>query len=277
MSVFRPVLVPIAVLALSLVAMGCAGARGVTEARPELPGSFPNHTLAQIQAQLRPPSADTLRSFRAKASLAVRARGRSVNASADLRHARGDSLYMTVSPGMGIEAARVLVTPDSFYVYDRINQELTYGSLAYATQFLPVPLAPEDAFLILLGLNPPDATTGWTLEADSSHYLLRSVEGDRLAVVDPSIWRIVRYEQRTPEGDLIEQRQYSAFAEMDGLFLPRRIIVRRPQDAANAIIYYRDFTLNPEPLSFPFRVKDGVKRILVDRAEPTGASETGQD
>jgi len=201
----------------------------------------------------------------------VRAGGRSVSASADVRHARGDSLYMTVSPGMGIEAARVLVTADSFYVYDRINQELTYGSLAYATQFLPVPLQPEDAFLILLGLAPPDADTDWTLEAASSQYLLRSVEGDQLAVVDPSIWRIVRYEQRTPTGDLIEERRYSEFSRMDGLFLPRRIIVRRPQDQANAILYYRDLTLNPNPLTFPFRVKDGVKRILVGEEQPADA------
>jgi hypothetical protein len=184
---------------------------------------------------------------------------------------------MSVSPGMGIEAARVLVTQDSFYVYDRIHQELTYGSLAYATEFLPVPVQPEDAFLILLGLAPPDPDVAWTLEADNSQYLLRSTDGNRLIVVDPSIWRVVRYEQRTPEGDLIEQRQYSEFAEMDGLFLPRRLIVRRPFDEANAIVYYRDLTLNPVPLTFPFRVKDDVKRTLVDQQRRDGASNGGGD
>ena len=269
MSSFHRLLVTAGLLAAVAWGAGCAGPRGAADVRPELPANFPHHTLEQIQGQLRPPSVDTLKAFRARASVAIRSGDRNVNASADVRHRRGDTLYMTISPGLGIEAARVLVTPDSFFVYDRINKQLTYGSIAYASAFLPVPIEGDEAFLTLLGLAPPDTGVGWILEADSSYYLLHSPDDTRLAVIDPTIWRVVRYEQRTPEGDLVEDRRYSEYDRIEGVFLPRRIIVRRPQEQTNAILYYRDLDLDPGGLSFPFRVQDDVERILVDERQFT--------
>jgi hypothetical protein len=249
---------------------GCAGSRELAD-RPDLPKAFPNHTLAQIQQNVQTPAADTLTTLKAKTSLTIRTPEQNASLSADLNQRRSDSLYMALSPGLGIEAARVLITPDSFFVYDRINKKLTYGSLAYASSFLPASLTGEDVFLTLLGFNAPEANVDWEVTANSASYLLRDPSGRYQYTIDPTVWRVVRYEERTPGGDILETRTFSDFDLFGGLFLPRRINLERPLDDTRISIYYRDLTLNATDLTFDLRVSDSAERVLVD--EQHGSSD----
>ena len=242
---------------------GCSGARPPVDNRPDLPDAFPNHTLAQIQQQIRANTADTLTTYRAKASLSIRTPEQSGNVTANIKHRRSDSLYMTVSPGFSIEAARMLVTPDSFFVHDRIKKELNYGSLEYASAFLPASLTADDVFRNLLGLLQPEANVDWSLEPDSSYYHLRDPSGRYHYIVDPSVWRVVLYEERTAQGDLVEARAFTEYDIFGDVYLPRRIILRRPPDDTSLSIYYRELTLNPT-LSFAWHVDDSVERVLID-------------
>lgn len=254
------------ILTLLVVAFfvgGCRSTLRSTAPLPGLPEAYPNHTIEQVEAYLRPPAADTLLTFRAKASLALRTPDQSATVTADLRQRRGDSLYMSVSPGLGIEAARLLVTPDSFFVYDRIKKRLTYGALADAEESLPALLAGDDAFLMLLGLAPPEASVVWEMTADSSYYILSDPERDRYYVINPTVWRVARYVERDSDGDLVEERIFDEYDLFDGIYLPRRVMLRRPQDDTRATLYYRDLDLNPDAVSFPFRVGDDVDRVPV--------------
>lgn len=257
-----------AALLLGLAAAGCSGARRTTDVRPDLPDAFPNHSLVQIRGHLTA-AADTLTGFSAKASLALRTPDQSASVSATIQHRRADSLYMSLSPGLGIEAARALVTPDSFYVYDRLKKRLTYGSLAYAAAFLPVPLAGDDVLRSLLGLTVPEADVDWRVEPDSGFYHLTDPSGLRRYVVDPARWRVVRYEAHTPDGQLYDVREYAEFDRVEGLILPRRVVFERPLDDTRARIFYRDLDLNPETLSFSFSVSDDAERVLIDRPPET--------
>ena len=250
------------ILAAALAVAGCSGSRTVAD-RPALPSAFPTHSLAQIQASLRA-EADTLRAFTAKASLALRTPEQSASLSATLRHRRGDSLFMSLSPGLGIEAARVLVTPDSFYVYDRLKKRLSYGSLAYAAGVLPAPLVGDDVFRSLLGLTVPESSVDWRVEPDSQFYHLVAPDGLQRYVVDPARWRIVRYEAQTPAGELLETRTYDEFDRFGGVLLPRRVELDRPLDATRARLFFREITLNPDALDFRFRIGDDAERVLLD-------------
>ena len=243
---------------------GCSGARLPVDNRPDLPDAFPNHTVAQIQQQIRLGIADSLQAFEAKANLSIRTPEQNGNVSSDMKHRRSDSLYLTVSPGFGIEAVRMLVTPDSFFVHNRIEKQLNYGSLDYASAFIPTSLTGDDVFRILLGLTLPEADVAWNLDPDSSYYHLRDPSGRRHYIVDPSVWRVVRYEERTAQGDLLEARTFTEYDLFDTIYLPRRIILQRPLDDTSLSIYYRKLTLNPPALSFAWHVDDSVERVLID-------------
>lgn len=256
-----PLLLVVALL--GLLAAGCTSLRTRPDAPAELPDAFPNHSVAQIRLQLSR-TADTLHAFRARANLVLRSPAQSGQFSADLRARRADSLYLSISPGLGIEAARALVTPDSFFLYNRIENKLVYGDLDDAAGILPAPLAGADLFENLLGLGLPEANVDWSLTADTDTYVLRAPDGLRTYRVDPARWRVVHYEERTPTGDLVEERAFSEFGLFDGVYLPRRIVIRRPADETTGTLYYRSLTLNPSELSFPLRVGASAERVLVE-------------
>ena len=243
---------------------GCGGSRPPLPDRPDLPDAFPMHSLAQIQNQIRLGVTDTLASFQGKASLALRSRELSGNVTARVEHRRQDSLYMSLTATLGIEAARMLVTPDSFFVYDRLNKTLNYGSMDYAEGVLPATLTGDNVFPNLLGLLVPETDVAWQLDADTAYYHLRDEDGRRHYIIDPTVWRVVRYEERTAQGKLIESRNFAEYDVFDGVFVPRRIILRRPMDDTSISMYYRELTLNPPALSMTLRVGDSVERVLID-------------
>lgn len=239
---------------------GCSGPRPALER--EMPSAFPHHTVSQIRSLLSA-SSDSLTSFRARSSLAYQSPDRRGSFSADIRDRRGDSLFVSISPGLGIEAARALVTPDSFFFYDRIKNRLLYGAHADATGILPEPFTSEDLFGSLLGIQQPASDGRWSVDADDAFYYLRDPDARTEYVVDPAHWRVVRYEKRNASGEIIDLRRFSEFDDFRGVVLPRRIEFEQPLEGSRASIYYRSITLNPQSLHFGLDVRDSTERIAV--------------
>ncbi|MEM1125310.1 MAG: DUF4292 domain-containing protein [Bacteroidota bacterium] len=253
-------------VALVVVAAGCGGTRRVAPPTA-LPEAFPNHTIDQIHAQIAQ-AADTLTGFSARARLSINSPAQKGSFSSSIQHRRADSLYMSLSPGLGIEAARALITPDSFFVYDRINSRVIYGDFALVTAFFPI--SGEDLFQNMLGLVQPPRDPTWALTNDSTYYYLRAPDGTERYTIDPALWRVVRYEQRRPDGTLLEDRAYLEFDQFEGLFLPRRLVLRRPEDASTASIYYRDVNLNPRSYRFALDVRSSATWIPAETLQESG-------
>lgn len=245
-----------ALIAFVFVLTGCAG----TGATRSADATFPNHSVSQIHEQIVG-TTDTLSGYTADARLAVDAPQQNGQFTAKVHQRRNDSLFMSISPGFGVEAARMLVTPDSFFVYDRINQELSYGSVEAARKHVPLPVSSEEVFENMLGILAPDPSRAWQVEADDTHYYLTDASGRYRYTVDPAHWRVIRYEEHTPDGELVESREFSDYETIDGITIPRRLTLRRPLDDATASLYYQNLRLNPESLSFDLDLKHNVRRV----------------
>ena len=155
------------------------------------------------------------------------------------------------------------MTPDSFYVHDRINKELTIGGIEKIQKVLPLPVTSETLYSSMLGLLEPITTKEIELSADSRYYTLSIPEENKKFMIDPAFWRVVRYEERSQDGSLIEERTFSEFDDVEGVYLPRRLTFRRPGDDMSASIYYRDININPRKISFDFNVSSSVQRIII--------------
>lgn len=253
-------------LLLLVTLVGCRSTRPDATATAAMGTAFPAHTVDEVLMAVSA-AGDTLAAYSAKAQIAISAPEQRGQFGATIRQRRGDSLFMSLSPGLGIEAARVLITPDSFYVYNRIEKNVRYGSVAFAQRFLPAPMENEDLFRNLLGLVEPEPDVAWALTSDASYYHLTSPSGLRSYTIDPALWRVVRYAEKDSSGTILEDRTFSEFEETDGVLLPRRVLFRRPQDQALASIAYRSFSLNPDGLSFDLGADDGVRRELIDETD----------
>ena len=239
----------------------CSGSRPVFDSDVELPEGFPDHSLEQIQQHLAtlPVAVD---SYKAESALSVRTPARSGNFSASISHRKNDSLLISISM-LGIQGVKTLVTPDSFYVHDRINKELTIGGIGSLQRILPLPATSESLYATMLGLLTPDNLSSLELSSDPRYYTISIPDQYKKFTIDPVYWRVVRYEERSPSGSLIEERTYAEFDNIEGVYLPRRLTFRRPGDDTAASIYYRDLNINPNKLSFDFNVDSSVDRIFL--------------
>lgn len=243
-----------------VVMLFMAGCSGSSELAREGGAEFPNHSAQQIH-DLVATGNDTLNAFSGNARLSVDAPAQSGSFNTTIRQKRGDSLFVSISPGFGMEAARMLVTPDSFYVYDRVNSQLAYGTISDAQAYLPVPLDVGDVFDNMLGLITPDPSISWQIDFDDDHYYLIDPDENNIYTVDPSRWRVIEFEDRTDDGELVEKRSFSDYTQINGVELPQRIEFERPSEDATATFRYRDLELNPAALSFDLGVRDNVQRI----------------
>ena len=237
---------------------GCSSSRSITDRDSNLPENFPNHSYSEIINFLNSPVA--VEAYASESALSVKSPVQSGSFSASIGHRKNDSLLISISPGLGIIAARALITPDSFYVHDRINKELGIGTIHDIQQLLPLPADAEALYSAMLGLWIPESSVDWELTADKGYYILKEPNNKYVLFVDPIYWRVVRYVENDAEGKLVEERTFAEFAEFDGVYLPRRLTFRRPGDDTSASLFHRKLTVNPTDLQFNFNVSSSVKR-----------------
>jgi hypothetical protein len=236
---------------------GCAGPRETVVPEATLPDAFPNHTAGQVIGLIEN-DARHLDAFSARGTLTLQSPSQRGTFNTTLRSRRADSLYLSAGQ-FGFEGLRALVTPDSFFVYDILRNRVTFGDVATAGASLPIPLDGEAVFESLLGVIVPEESVSWRLSAGGRFYTLNDPIRNRTLVVDPTLWRVIRYEERDSDGQLVEERLYSDFSEHDGVLLPTRVTFNVPSQNTNVTLVYRSIDVNPASLNFDLRASSSAR------------------
>ncbi len=253
---------PIAVLALGLILSSCSSSRQLNRADSSLPDRFPDHSLEEILSSL-PAYPSELNRLYAEAQVALSSPSDKGRFTAKISYGRPDSMIVRIGFPLGIEGARVLVTPDSAYVYDRIENVLYSGSPSRIAAVLPGAMAGTQIMEIATGFYSPDALTDWSVSADSTLYLLHSPDGTLRYTIDPTLWRVVGFRQQDLEGTILEQRWYMEFELIDGILIPRRMTMSRPPEDTRLAMAIRRLQVDPPQLTFGLDIKDDTERTYL--------------
>mgnify|MGYP005846072291 CR=1 FL=1 len=172
----RPTLLPLLVLALCALALFFSCKKNRNEARiaPARPAVTPRPP-AELLARLREPRpADLLGRLYARAD--VFADGAS--ATAQIVWVRDSAIWVQVKK-LGVEAARVLITPDSLWAINRMDRVYTAQSMARIADEYRLPGGFELIQDLLLGRAPPaDSPDEWRSDIrDELHRVFRKKEG----------------------------------------------------------------------------------------------------
>lgn len=260
---------PTARLALGLIlivlAAGC-GASRPTFTPPDIPAGFPNHDLPFIIGAVAA-SAEPFGSLESKSRMRYETPDESRSVNLDITYRRADSLLVEAKVILGIEAVRSLITPDSFYVYNRLSKQFFRGAVSQAYRLVPTPGSIEELFENVTGTTRIAAGAKWQVSHDSSYYYVSSVDETMSYTVDPRLWRVIEQEATTTSGDVIERRTYSDFDSFGEFVVPRRIEVVRPPAGEQYQLYHRSVTVNPAKLSFRFDVGRVDENIVVREPE----------
>jgi uncharacterized protein YhbP (UPF0306 family) len=95
----------------------------------------------------------------AKAKLDYASGKEKLNANLIIRSRYDSVLWISVVPLLGIEAARIKITRDSFYIMDKINHTITVSTIQKAEEKLGVKISLKEIQELMLGLTHiPDKT-----------------------------------------------------------------------------------------------------------------------
>jgi hypothetical protein len=248
-----------------LVASGCAHGPLVREEPVgDVDADYPSHTSVQISERVAASVAPAL-SMAADGDIRIVSPRLNQNASFSLRARLRDSLTVVVRGPFGIEGGRGLVTPVAFEAVDRINRVLYRGPVSAADRYVPGAGSSERIARAALGLLVPEAEVRWTVTPANDLYTLRG----RLAggtvreyVVDPRLWRVVRVREFDAEGRAAGSQTFEAFDTVDGLVLPRRVVLEG--DGTEITLEHRRLVLNPPDLRLRYARPEGYRLVEIE-------------
>ncbi|MBX2978550.1 MAG: DUF4292 domain-containing protein [Flavobacteriales bacterium] len=166
----------LAALVLALLLAGCKSGRNLPFLERELPARSAEKLLERLLAHEQ----DTLRYYSARGNVSVKTGGSNRSFKAHFRVVRDSAAWVSVVPLLGIEAARVVITPDSLKVLDKLADQYFLGDSAAAKAkfgLMPSLAMLQDALLgRAIGLDPSEK---FRSDREDGQYVLTSREKRR--------------------------------------------------------------------------------------------------
>ena len=199
-----------------------------------------------------------------------------VSATANIRIKKDSVIWISITPGFGIEAARGLITRDSITFINRLEKEYHAYSFQELSNKFNFSMSYDLLQSVLVGdmlraLSPSDQ-----VRKQADHFLVRQQEGpltidnfidarlmkvDRVTVVDETN----REAQRGRSKNTLTL-QYENFEKLDDQWLPFKNVVsldyqsKGQKRRAQVDIQYKKINIIKEALRFPFSIPDKYAR-----------------
>ena len=212
-------------------------------------------------------------SARAEVEL-VSADGESTSFSVNLRASRDSIVWMSVSPLLGIEAVRVVITRDSIYLLDRVHHSLLARDYRYLEDLLKSQVGFEMVQALMTGAYF-EGMPGHGMQSaynDNGRYVLSTRPGpasppdpepglarEQTVTVDPS-YRIVATRLRDDSLRRTLTVDYSDYADAGGRYLPREVRISVAAERSSEIRIRYTKVSTEGPLSFPFSIPEKYSR-----------------
>lgn len=194
---------------------------------------------------------------------------------------RKDSLiWISLTPLLGIEAVRILISQDSVKMINRLNDTYFIGNYEYVNRFLNTNIDFDVLQAFIIGTDLQFYENGkFRAGIDQGFYKLSTMERQKLRKfarsnqdtlkvyiqniwLDPQSFKILQADVKEIRRDKIKlEARYTQFEEIDKQLFPKQMeyLIR----AENTIRVQADFSkiIINNPLLFPFKVPDGYNPV----------------
>lgn len=209
--------------------------------------------------------------FSGKAAVSYSGDNKSQSFTANIRMKKDSIIWASVSPGLGIEVARVVITPDSFKILNRLEQTYQQSHFSQLNKLLNAKLQFHHLQALLLG-NYPDYVENSSINnvaVDGNDYILSAVfnPGERnINDVKETLWinpftnRIKKLKINEPASGRTIEAEYNEFAMEGNKMFPADASIKVEQDKAYEVkLKWSKININ-DPLDFPFNVPSGYQK-----------------
>ena len=210
--------------------------------------------------------------FGAKASVSSDINNQTNSFSANLRIKKDSAIWISISPALGIEVARALITPDSLKFINRINGTFFKGDYKYLNDLLQIEVNFKMIQAILLGnAYLHYAIEQYISDRENAELVLSTIKKRRIRreidleipqILTQEIWfsslqnKIVRMEMQDDRPVRKFTVNYLQFEKVDELSMPNKLIITAQADKQVKIdLEYSRMTINKE-LNLPFNIPE---------------------
>jgi hypothetical protein len=192
--------------------------------------------------------------------------------SANLRIKKDSAIWISISPALGIEVARALITPDSLKFINRINGTYFKGDYKYLNELLQIEVNFKMIQAILLGnVYLHYSIEQYISDRESAELVLSTIKKRRIRrevdleipqILTQEIWfssvhnKIVRMEMQDYRPVRKFTVNYLQFEKVDDLSIPNKLLITAQADKQVKIdLEYSRMTINKE-LNLPFNIPE---------------------
>jgi len=245
--------------------------------RSSLEGKKTEYLLKQMQT-----NAFHFDTFQAKADVKVKQKDQQNSFKANIRIKKDSLIWISITPLLGIEMARVLITEDSVKVINRLNREYFIGDYSYVNKRFNVELEFDIIQAMLIG-NAVDFEENEKLQfaTDKQFYYLGNLKKRKAKKADDKPGRIGKEDEELislwldPENfriakllysDLSADRfllgEYSNFSEVNDQLLAKELSFDfQSKKPATINIDYSRVSLN-ESIKFSFNISSKYEQVF---------------
>ncbi len=202
--------------------------------------------------------------FNGKAKTNLEVNNQTFNATLNLRIKHQETIWISVTAFLGIEVARILITPDRIKIINRIQGEYTDKPFEYIYNFTSEDMGFNEVEALLVGNKMnfafnPDINFFHTSLGYEAQGKYADLDFLMQLATDFSLLQSKLYQQSTNQ---TLTSNYTDFQEIAGTLIPQnvQILIKAEKLDLNAVMNYSSLNINEE-LSFPFQVPSGYKQI----------------
>lgn len=179
--------------------------------------------------------------------------------SGNIRIKKDSAIYISVAPILGIELARLLVTPDSLHFVNRMEATYFEGDVDYLNTLLNTRMDYNMLQALLVGNNfSRSPEENYELSMEQEQLLLKrrgSVQQNIL--LDPVSYRIKENHVLDQQANISIRATYNRHQELDGQELPQELVLTLTEGntLSELSVRYNRSSIN-QPQSISFSVPD---------------------
>jgi Domain of unknown function (DUF4292) len=178
---------------------------------------------------------------------------------------RPDSLLMKLEGPFGVDVGLLFMDARRYVAYSSMDNEVMEGPADSAAlrAFIPIPLAPRQIMDAFSGRYPVDADArilGYVVDDD--RFLLTTMCGHDTCRywIDPGALAVTSYRRTGPDSRVLIEAELTMMTEVDGIELPRTIVVKSPSRRSMLRIQYADLEVNGDPPEFLYTIPSSARR-----------------
>lgn len=210
----------------------------------------------------------------ARGKMEVEDEGDKISTNINIRMRKDSIIWISVVPALGIEAARIRITPDSVHLINRLKKEYFAGDYAIIKQKYKVDITFELLQAILLGnyVAAPEGKGKIISDKNQQHHRQEQANLEIDQFLDSNTLKLKKITVKDQETGSSVSVDYSQFAPVENTLFARAAHIVVQQGAVDkekdkgkikgaiATLDYSRINLNEGILAFPFSVPQAYKR-----------------